>query len=43
MSLRRDLKIQELNQVTEIIYDQNLNVIVYVFDRLYFSTYPSSG
>lgn len=30
MSLRRDLKIQELNQVTEIIYDQNLNVIVYV-------------
>ena len=30
MSLRRDLKIQELNQVTEIIYDQNVNVIVYV-------------
>ena len=30
MSLRRDLKIQELNQVTEITYDQNLNVIVYV-------------
>lgn len=30
MSLRRDLKIQELNQATEIIYDQNVNVIVYV-------------
>lgn len=30
MPLRRDLKIQELNQVTEIIYDQNVNVIVYV-------------
>lgn len=30
MLLRRDLKIQELNQVNEIIYDQNINVIVYV-------------
>lgn len=30
MLLRRDLKIQELNQVNEIIYDQKINVIVYV-------------